>query len=200
MSGAYPTSPAFNSASLRSISPALVSRAANMRRQVRKFGGHAWAFRAIYPPMTRATFAPVMAFIAAQDGEFESFTMVLPQFSTPQGDISGSTPLVNGASQTGGSLITDGWQASTLVLKAGDIFAVAGNTKVYMVTADATSDGSGNLTLTFHPDLVDSPADGAALTVSAVPFTMALINEAQEFAISTALHYSYEIEVEEVVS
>ncbi len=200
MSGTYPATPVFNSASLGSISPSLVSHAANMRRQARKFGGHAWTFRASYPPMTRAVFAPVMAFVMAQRGEFESFTIVLPELSTPQGDVSGSSPLVNGASQSGGSLITDGWQASTLVFKAGDVFRLAGNPKVYMVTADETSDGSGNLTLSFIPDLVASPAENEVLTVSAVPFTMALTNEVQEFAVSTALHYRYEVGLVEVIS
>src|SRR4051812_41289591 len=38
----------------------------------------------------------------------------------------GGPPLVNGASQTGGSLITDGWTPSLTVLKAGDIFTLAG--------------------------------------------------------------------------
>lgn len=115
----------------------------------------------------------------------------------------GGTPLVNGAAQnvtyatskdTGTqSLITDGWTASAASrLKAGDVFTLgtAGGVGVYdvnpvtkatlpylkqfVVTADASSDGSGNATLTISPPIITSgafqncsaaPADNAAITV-----------------------------------
>ena len=101
----------------------------------------------------------------------------------------GGTPLTNGAGQTGASLITDGWTASTKVLLKGDIFTLPGVYRVnpqsrqstgalqqFVVTADATSDGSGDLTLAISPSIVTTgarqnvdaaPADGAALTVVA---------------------------------
>lgn len=107
----------------------------------------------------------------------------------------GGTPLVNGASQgiTSGyaattSLVTDGWTASAANrLKAGDIFTIAGVNAVnpqsrqstgvlrrFVVTADASSDGSGNLTAIISPAIISggafqtvsaAPADNAAITV-----------------------------------
>lgn len=110
----------------------------------------------------------------------------------------GGTPLVNGAAQNVSydtakntwtqSLITDGWTASAASrLKAGDVFTIAGvymvNAKTkatttilqqFVVTADVSSDGSGNLTATISPPIITSgahqtcsaaPADNAALTV-----------------------------------
>lgn len=100
----------------------------------------------------------------------------------------GGTPLVNGASQSGNSLVTDGWTASaaTRLLK-GDRFTIAavymvnaqsrnsiGVLQTFVATSDAASDGSGNLTVYFEPPLVASgqyqtvdslPADNAAITV-----------------------------------
>jgi hypothetical protein len=109
----------------------------------------------------------------------------------------GGTPLVNGASQattyaltkdTGtASLITDGWTAAAASrVKAGDVFTIAGvfdvnpvtkatlpHLKQFVVTADGSSDGTGNLTLTYAPAIIASgafqnvsagPADNAALT------------------------------------
>lgn len=149
--------------------------------------------------MTRASFAPVMAFAVAQRGQFETFTVVPPIISVPQGNIVGSTPLVNGASQTGRSLITDGWANSTLVMKAGDFFKVATNSKVYMVTSDGTSDGSGNLTLSIEPALVASPGNNDALTVTAVPFTMAMLSDVQEFPYSVGGFFTFEVDFEEVL-
>ena len=111
----------------------------------------------------------------------------------------GGTPLINGASQNvtyatakdtwTQSLITDGWTNSiTGILKAGDVFTIAGVNKVnpktkvttgvlqqFVVTADADSGATtGPATLTISPPIIVSgphqtgnaaPADNAAITV-----------------------------------
>ena len=113
----------------------------------------------------------------------------------------GGTPLVNGANQglinsgstdnpyaASTSLITDGWTAAVgNRLKRGDVFTIAGvfavnpetkqNTGLlqqFVVTADAASDGSGNLTTVIYPAIIAGgayqnvnarPADNAAITV-----------------------------------
>ena len=82
----------------------------------------------------------------------------------------GGTPLVNGASQTGASIVTDGWPNSTLVLKAGDILTFAtGPTLVYDVLANGNSDGSGNLTISLGPNVFSggSPGNNDAITITA---------------------------------
>jgi hypothetical protein len=89
----------------------------------------------------------------------------------------GGTPVVNGANQTGFTLVTNGWTASTVVLKAGDIFTIAGVPWVYDVTADVTSDGSGNATIPINPPLIgnaatSAPASGAAITINSTPGTV----------------------------
>ena len=74
--------------------------------------------------------------------------------------LQGGTPITNGVNQVGGSIISDGWTASTVVLNRGDIIQVAGVFAVnpqslqsfgtlanFVVTADVTSDGSGNATI-----------------------------------------------------
>jgi hypothetical protein len=114
------------------------------------------------------------------------------------GACASSTPLVNAANQTGASIITDGWANSTTVLKAGDIVSFGGSNGVnpisfrdtgrkrnFLVTADVTSDGSGNATITVAPDLnpatdtpfqtvVASPADNAQVFVYGVTGSTAL--------------------------
>lgn len=111
----------------------------------------------------------------------------------------GGTPLVNGATQTGSSLVTDGWSNSiTGVLKEGDIITLAGVYAVhpetkqsfgylqqFVVTADANSNGSGQATLSISPEIVTSgafqnvsgsPADNAAITVIGTASTAYGIN------------------------
>jgi hypothetical protein len=100
----------------------------------------------------------------------------------------GGTPLVNGAAQTGSSLVTDGWNALAAArLKQGDVFTIAnvfgvnpqnrqstGALQQFVVTADVSSDGSGNATIPIFPSITLTgafqtvnalPADNAALTI-----------------------------------
>ena len=80
------------------------------------------------------------------------------------------TPLVNGASQSGSSIVTDGWTAGD-VLNAGDVISfVSTSTPVnalnpasyqntgaaaqFVVTATTTADGSGNMTIPIAPAIV----------------------------------------------
>lgn len=80
----------------------------------------------------------------------------------------GGTPLVNGADQSGSSLITDGWTNSAAILNVGDTFTLAGvyeinpqsyastgRLQAFTVTAAATADGSGNATLAISPAMND---------------------------------------------
>jgi hypothetical protein len=69
-----------------------------------------------------------------------------------------------------------------------------------MLTADVTSDGSGLATLPLEPGLVEIPADNEALTVTAVPFTMALIADVHSFPMSLEGYFTYELDLEEVLS
>ena len=198
MSGTFPTSPAFQSLAVSSNQSTFVSRSISGRRQSRQIGGQYWRLRASFPPMTRAQFAPIYAFVIAQRGRYESFSVIPAVISTGQGSPAG-TPLVDGASQTGRSLVTDGWSNSIVLFKAGDYLKIAGNDKVYMVTADVSSDGSGDATIAIEPALVASPADDAAITHSSVPFTVALRAGVQEFATGTTGLFQYEIDMEEVL-
>lgn len=100
----------------------------------------------------------------------------------------GGVPLVNGAGQTGSSLVTNGWTAAAAQrLNVGDMFTIAGVFAVnpqnrqstnalrnFVVTAPGSSDGSGNMTISISPAITvsgpfqtvtASPASGAALTV-----------------------------------
>jgi hypothetical protein len=79
----------------------------------------------------------------------------------------GGTPLINGASQTGEDITTDGWSNSiTGVAKGGDVLRIAGLSPLYQVVIDANSNGSGQATIKLNPPIPAgySPADNAAIT------------------------------------
>jgi hypothetical protein len=181
MSGNFPTSPEAASINIKSFSPTFVSTAHSLKEQRRRRGGHRWMLEIDFPPMTRSEFAPIYAFAVKQRGQYETFTYYPPTVSSPQGTATG-TPLVNGAQSAGdNTIVTDGWSNSITCLKAGDYLKFSGHTKVYMVVEDATSDGSGNSTLTIEPPLTSSVADDEAITVSNVPFTVRFAEDMAEF-------------------
>jgi len=99
----------------------------------------------------------------------------------------GGTPLVNGASQTGSSIITDGWTSGASTLNRGDTFTMAGvfsinpqsrqstNQLQNFVVTQTISDTTGNMTISISPSIITSgsgqtvsgsPADNAAITVA----------------------------------
>jgi len=82
----------------------------------------------------------------------------------------GGTPLVDGGSQAGTSLDTDGWTNDvTGVVKAGDCFTIAGVDVLFRATADANSGSTtGPATISIEPPLISGspPVDGSALRVS----------------------------------
>lgn len=113
----------------------------------------------------------------------------------------GGSPVINGASQgissgwaNTGSVITNGWTAAAAQrLNAGDIVTFAGCNSVnpvtkqstgqlmqFVVTANASSDASGNLTMTVSPAIITagpfqnvsaSPTNGGAVTVNGTAST-----------------------------
>jgi hypothetical protein len=199
MSGTFPTSPVPSDIKVSSFTPTLVSESQSMKRQVRRRGGQRWSFDVSFPPMTRSEFAPVYAFCIAQRGQFETFTFVPPVVSDPQGTATG-TPLVNGTHDAGDStIVTDGWSNSITCLKAGDFLKFSGHNKVYMVVEDATSDGSGNSTLTIEPPLMSDLSDNESITVADVPFTVSLITDAQEFTAGPPNIYEFTLQLVEVI-
>jgi hypothetical protein len=119
------------------------------------------------------------------------------------GTFTASTPVVNGANQTGATLVTSGWASGATSLKKGDVFTVAGVNGVnplsyqstgrlqqFVVTSDI-SDTTGAMTIAISPSIITSgslqtvdasPANSAAITVwSANPAggTLATTNSPQ---------------------
>jgi hypothetical protein len=95
--------------------------------------------------------------------------------------------VINGASQTGSSIVTNGWTASRTLFNGGEVVTFAGVNAInpvnyqstgalanFVITAPTTSDGSGTATLPIYPAITTSsayqtvsgsPANGAAVSV-----------------------------------
>ena len=135
--------------------------------QVQKHQGQWWEADISLVTMKRADAEEWLSFLAQLKGRFGTFLFGDPLCATPRG-LAGGTPLVNGASQTGSSLITDGWDVSVNTLLAGDYLQLGTGvaSELYKILADVTADGSGNATFDIWPDLKTSPADDLAITIT----------------------------------
>lgn len=105
---------------------------------------------------------------------------LLPGSGAARMGTGAGTPVVDGASQSGTTLVTDGWTASSGVLKAGDCFTIAGLTVLFRATADVTSAASpsSDTSITITPPIVagSSPANDAAITTTGTSITAVIVD------------------------
>jgi hypothetical protein len=188
----FPTSPEANYITISSITPSFTSITQNLKRQVRSRGGQRWAISATYPPMSRATFAPLWAFAQKQKGQYGSFTYVPPLYGDSSGSATGTYRVNNGAGYAVG-ISTIACDGLTGTLKAGDFIKFAGHDKVYSITADATT------SLVIEPPLLSAVVDDEVITYNSVPFTVAFINDTQEMKTTVDGFITYQISLVEVV-
>ena len=191
MAGTYPTSPEFKSIGFSSEQKTITSTTDSGKMFAVQVDGQRFKFSATYPPMRRSDFAPVIAFIMKQRSQKETFQIALPDLKNAKGDVSG-TILVNGAHSAGDTTIdVDGM---TGTISAGDFVKFSGDTKVYMVVADATADGSNEATLTIEPPLRSALSDNASVTYDGVEFTVRLTNDIQQFNTDDLDLYRFEVD------
>lgn len=158
--------------------------------QTVEFPGARWKVSFMVENLTEADAATLQAFLLRLRGRSGRFTLHNFARPAPRGTIAG-TPLVKGAGQTGTTLAIDGVTAGTTLL-AGDYFAVNGELK--MVVADATADGTGQMTLTFEPPLRAAPADNAAITTDKPTATFMLTDDEAKWSVQPGKFSSFPID------
>ena len=131
--------------------------------QVAQRAGQRWAVTLEFGTLASNDRSVLQAFVIQVLGLADNFTLTPHDYSA-RGAF-GGTPLVNGASQTGNSLAVDGCSASiSNWIRAGDFFQVGNELK--MATEDASTNASGEITISFVPELRAAPADDAVITTS----------------------------------
>jgi len=200
MSGVFPSTPTTRDVVISSQQNTIVTTTASGRRQARQIDGQRFKLTLRFPVMTRAEFAPIIAFIMKQRSQLESFTYTPATMEDTLGSAS-TTISTNGAVSAGATTASvDGMTVSTNgILKAGDFFRFTGQTKVYMAVSDLNSNASGAGTLTFEPPLRTAVSDNTVIIYNNVDFTVGLTSDIQEFNIGTSLYYQYEVDLIEVL-
>ena len=145
----------------------------NNAAQTLALPGDQWMATLTFPPMKEDDARTMLAFLAQLRGLAGRFYLHDHSLPAPRGIATG-TPLVNGASQTGLSLVTDGWTVSQAgILKAGDYIGYG--TELQMVAEDVNSDGGGNATIPLVKAIRTSPSNNEAVVTAAPPAVMMLL-------------------------
>jgi hypothetical protein len=157
-------------------------------QEIYEHAGKRFAMQVQLIPMKRADAEQWVAFLASLRGRRGTFLMGDPIGQTPRGIATG-TPLVKGASQTGGTLLTDGWTISqTGIMKAGDWIQLGtgATSRLHKVLQDANSDGSGNATLELWPGPRTAPADNEVIVVTNTKSLWRLVDNSRSYDIGAA--------------
>lgn len=173
MSGEFPIVIDPSAISLTSEFDVVQSFSISRRRYSRITGGHLWRLAIELPEMTREQYRQVYGFLMGQFGTHDTFTIYLQGWLTPMGNV-GGTPVIS-AVESSNKIIGSGFTASIQdAVRAGDIFTIEGDEKVYMCVLDADSSAGGLVDLYFQPPLKQIPSSGDTLTFTNVKMTVAL--------------------------
>ncbi len=130
--------------------------------------GEHWLLRMAWDDLEGTRRHELLAFLFKLNGAQHRFTV--QDFSFLRQGAGGGSPLVQGGSQTGKSLIIDGASNNiTDWLKAGDKISVAG--LLHSVDDDVNTNGSGVATINVSPRIFVSPANNEAVEITTPIFT-----------------------------
>lgn len=202
MSGTYPYSPEFSSVDFKINTPTQTSETLNGRKLRAGFGTSYYTFSGKYNSLTPSQVAPITSFIAEQYGSVESFQIVLPKISynkaADYAQAVGNAKVKTAANKGAYSVALKGLGANKEVIKAGDFFKFANHTKVYMCTNTVTSNGSGEATIYFSGKLTANVSVDETLTINAVPFTVILDQDVDEWTVGVGGMTNIEVSFREV--
>jgi hypothetical protein len=149
--------------------------------QTAEMAGARWTARLTFKNKSASDHRAWLAFGAQLRGA-SGRCYLSPAFAYPRVGAGGGSPVVNGGSQTGNTLvIKNAAHSITGWLKAGDFFSFASGTgyELKICTSDASTDGSGAVTLTFEPPIRVSPSDSAAIEITSPQAVMRLADDSQ---------------------
>ena len=181
--GQYPTTPSLQAVNFKINTPTITSETNSGKIRRVGYGHSYYSFDVKYPNLTASQLGEVTGFVATAQGPLFSFEIVLPELSVSKASNTSANNIATSGSITAGQKYVNltGLPNNTLVLKSGDFFRFNNHSKVYMVTQDVTSSGSGTANLRFSGSAVTSVASGTAIWTNGVPFTMILTDPEQAF-------------------
>jgi len=181
--------------------PAQVNRSAwtGRRKVVGLPGATVWTASGEFVTLiSEANAKPWRAFFVALKGPLGSFRL---RASEGQ-QTTAANPTVRSGAGSGGTLPLQGLPATRTVLVAGDLMTVplpSGHERLVCLTADLVSNGAGQATATFGPELGEVPATGATVEIQRPWGLMALTSDPPGWDVSAGQQYQFTIDCEEAL-
>lgn len=165
---AFPTTITASSLQIGHYQPTLISRSLNGNEQRAQIASHRWQLDANFSNLSESQRRDLQAFLYETSGALTAFDFLLPGDlgDTSSGYVGSLSTSASGS--VGDTSITVNGTSSTEVLKKGDYFRFDGENKTYMVTADVTTDVSGNATVNFAPALQTAVSGSTNMTFNDV--------------------------------
>lgn len=179
----YPSSPSFESINFTTNTPTQITNTMSGKLRRVGLGVSFYSWEVKYAQLTRLEAGTVKGFLAQALGPQFSFEIVLPKLSySALASQTASVPRNSVAAAIGSTSVTLTNCGNTqTVLAAGDYFKFNNHTKIYQCVSPCTSNSSGVATLFFSGPLVSAVPLNTNLTITAVPFTVVIANEVQEY-------------------
>jgi hypothetical protein len=199
-----PSHTGIRSASLRAVNAVAVERSPfTFSGQAQASAGQMWQADIQLPPMKYEDAEQWTAWLVSLRGQFGTFTMGDPARAIARGTARGTdTVTVNGGSQTGQDLnITSDQTSETGYLKAGDYIQLGSGSSatLHKVLVDASTDGSGNATVTMWPSVRIAPANGSTVVVQNAVGRWRLASNESEWSIDEATIYGISFSAMEAI-
>ena len=135
--------------------------------QTLEMPGAVWELTVSWESLNSDDIRVLAAFLANLRGSAGRF-YYSPASWSPRRATGGGSPLINGASQSGSTLATDGWTASGQAMRTGDWLSYEDTLfrrRLHMVTADTNANGAGQASLPITPPIRRAGADNGAVEI-----------------------------------
>ena len=167
MSGSLTTN-YFESAEIQSSNTTRISESMSRKVYRKNVGGQHWMMTLESKNLTRAEKAELFAFLAKQQGSFDSFTIVPPLYGSTRSTNAIDTPTVTEDYAAGVTSIRAQGGGGSLL--AGDFIKFSNHDKVYMLTQDVNQDLSSEDYFEITPPLHKAIDNTTTITYNDVPF------------------------------
>jgi len=168
----------------------------SLKRLVSSRGGQRFGLKFNYAPMTKEEFLPLWAFLVKQSGQFGTFTVAMPNQEC-RGSLStqANEVLQVNANTTGGNTITikNFNTSQSNVVKVGDYVKFGSSSKLYIVTDDVNSDGSGLGTLSLYPNIIGTVSENTQVYFEPV-MNVGLTEDNLQADIPSDMTYNFNVE------
>ncbi|MCC5855116.1 MAG: hypothetical protein JJU10_05445 [Idiomarina sp.] len=151
---------------LDSNTPELRTESETLVENIRDSSHHRFEIRLRSWPLTKPEHRRVFGLLHDFIGGVP-FDLVLPGYTDKPLGVAGGSPAVRTAAPAGQKFLQLKQCASNVIgqHKAGDYFQIAGRTKLYILTKDANTNGSGETTIYFRPGLKEAVSVDTLLKV-----------------------------------